>query len=81
MKKGTQQKPKAILIEDEKKDGQTIYRLYRLWKNGKTSKEPFYITDSLEDMTFKVQEKYKEWGIKPTRDFIQKIKGYINNQK
>lgn len=66
--------PKGVDIRIE--DG--LYRLFKVWQGDKIGKEPFFITDNIEEMVDKYKECCQNWKIKPN---IKYIKSFINEHK
>ena len=73
-KQPNNQYPKAIKIVDN--DGE--FRLFKVWVGNKVSKEPFAITENLEDLVEAYKEACEKWKIKPK---VKEIKVLINNHQ
>ena len=61
--------PKSIRIIDE--DGE--FRMFKVWGGKKVSKEPFIITDNLEDLVEAYEEGCTKWQIKPDIKYIRAL--------
>lgn len=66
--------PKAIKIVDNNGE----FRLFKVWNGDKVSKEPFAITDNLEDLVDAYKEACEKYKIKPK---IKEIKNIISNHQ
>ena len=68
------QYPKAIKIVDNNGE----FRLFKVWVGNVVSKDPFAITENLEDLVDAYKEACEKWKIKPK---VTEIKVLINNHQ
>lgn len=66
--------PKAIKIVEEDNE----FRLFKVWNGNKVSKDPFAVTDNLEDLIEVYKESCEKFGVKPK---IKEIRELINHQQ
>ena len=64
-----QEKPKEVIVLLEEGD----YKLYRKWASGKLSQDPFFISDSAQEMIEKYNICCKQWEIKPNIEMIKRL--------
>jgi hypothetical protein len=57
-------------------------RMYKIWSRKYTAKEPFIITDDIEDFVDNMYKHYSLWNIKPNMKEVRRfVTNYINKYK
>lgn len=70
-KKPIKKQPTPKGIKFEEKDGE--YRLYKIWAGNTINKEPFLITDAIDDAVESYAKYCKQWNIKPDMKLVYNL--------